>query len=135
MPDPTPQELGYQWDADLAKLIQGERHIGSGNRPYQKLDASGHTLIFSGKHTIHESFSIKQADLDETLRAALGPEAARPGLIPILAAKFGSSQRTIAVMDLLQLLDWIKSPPELLPATKQEALRRTARTPSFGRGD
>lgn len=130
----TPQELGFEFDYELARLIQGVRHVGSGNQAFQRLDASGHTLIFSGKYTSHASFSIKESDLDETLRAAIGPEAASTGLIPILATKFASG-RIIATLDLLQLLDWIKSPPDLLPATKQENLRRTARTPAILRGD
>lgn len=134
MTSPTPQELGFQWDYDLAKLVQGERHVGSGNRAYQRLDASGHTLILSGKHTIHRSFSIAENDLDEMVRATLGPEAATGGVIPILATKFGSG-RMIATLDLLQLLEWIRQPPELVPASKQDGIRRTARTPSFLRED
>lgn len=132
---PTPQELGYQWDYELARLVGGERHAGSGNRAYQRLDASGHSLIFSGKHTIHGSFTIAEHDLDEMLRATVGPEGIRPNMIPILGTKFGQTGRTIATLDLAQLLDWVRKPPELVPSTKQDGIRRTARTPSLLRGD
>lgn len=126
----TPQQLGYEFDHELAALIQGERHMGSGNRPHSRLDASGHTLIFSGKYVDAMSFSIKENDLDEMVRATVGPESMSAGLIPILAAKFKSG-RTIATLDLLQLLDWIRQPPDLVPSTKQDAIRATARTPPY----
>lgn len=127
----TPQQLGFEWDYELGRLIMGERHVGSGNQVFQKLDASGHTLIISGKHTVNASFSIKESDLDEMLRATVGPEVVFHGLIPILATKFGASGRMIATLDLLQLLDWIRQPPQLIPTTKQDDIRRTARTPNL----
>lgn len=129
----TPQQLGYEWDHELGRLVQGTSHIGSGNRVYQKLDASGHTLILSGKYVDSASFSIKETDLDEMLRATVGPEGHMGGLVPILAAKFKSG-RVIGTLDLLQLLAWLKQPPELIPATKQDAIRHTARTPPHLRG-
>lgn len=130
----TPQELGYEWDYELSRLIGGERHAGSGNRVYSKLDGSGNSLIVSGKYVDAASFSVKEADLDEMLRATVGPEAPTMGLIPILGAKYRSG-RTIAVLDLMQLLDWIRQPPQLIPTSKQDNIRRTARTPKLLRGD
>lgn len=133
MSDRTPQQLGYDWDYEVADRIGGTRHTGSGNRPYAKLDASGNELIVSGKYVGHASFSLKEEDLDEAKRAALGPEAASSGATPILAVKFKSG-RTVAVVDLDTLMEWLRSPPELLPSTKQDQIRKTARTASLLRG-
>lgn len=126
----TPQALGYEFDYELASMIGGERHAGSGNRPHSRLDASGHTLIFSGKYVDAASFSIKEGDLDEMLRATVGPEAIRPSMIPILGTKYRSG-RMIATLELRQLLDWISRPPELIPTSNQDNLRATARTPGY----
>lgn len=126
----TPQELGYQWDAEVARLIGGERHPGSGNRVYRKLDASVGTLIFSGKHTVHRSFSVTDDDLDEAVRAVSGPEGLKPGVVPILAVKLGTG-RKVAVLDLETLVEWLQAPPQIIEPSKQDALRATARTPPF----
>lgn len=126
----TPQELGYDWDGELARLVGGERHKGSGNRVYQRLDASGFEIILSGKHTVHASFSITDGDLDEVVRGAFGPEAVKPYTIPILAVKLGTG-RKVAAMDLEQLIEWIRKPPALIPATKQDEIRSTAKVPPF----
>lgn len=130
MADKTPQELGYEWDRELARIIQGQAHKGSGNRFYQKLDASGHELVVSGKHTTHASFSITDADLDEVVRGAYGPEAIKPDVIPILAVKLGTG-RMVAALDLMQLIAWIAAPPELIPATKQDQVRATVKVPPY----
>lgn len=130
----TPQQLGYEWDYELARMIGGERHAGSGNRIFARLDASGHGLVISGKYTSHASFSLGEHDLDEMARACIGPEAADPTIIPILGVKYASG-RKVAVMDLAQLVDWLRAPPELIPSTKQDQIRRTARTPSLSRDE
>lgn len=131
------QRKGYEFDAELADLFGGTKHKGSGNRPYCKLDASAASgdvaVVISGKYVDAESGRLKEDDLDEALRATVGPEAASAGVVPILATKFKSG-RMVATLDLQTLIEWLTAPPQLVEATKQDEIRATARTPSFLRG-
>lgn len=115
-------------------MIGGTCHSGSGNRIGWALDASGHTIVVSGKYVDSASFQVLETDLDEMLRATVGPEAVRSGTTPVLAVRYRSG-RSIAVMDLLQLMEWIKAPPALLPSSRNEAVRHSARVPPHLRSD
>lgn len=115
-------------------MIGGTCHPGSGNRIGWALDTSGHTIVVSGKYVDAKSFQVLETDLDEMLRATVGPEAVRSGTTPVLAARYRSG-RSVAVMDLLQLVEWIRRPPELLPSSRNEAVRHTARVPPHLRTD
>lgn len=115
-------------------MIGGTCHPGSGNRIGWALDASGHTIVVSGKYVDSQSFSVLETDLDEMLRATVGPEALRSSTTPVLAARYRSG-RSVAVMDLMQLIEWIKAPPALLPSSRNETVRHTARVPPHLRTD
>lgn len=136
MPE-TAQDRGRQWDYELAGLIGGTRQRGSGNRPYAKLDAGNGQLVVSGKHVDGDSVRLTRGMIDEAVRAVLGPEAPHYGSQSFVAVHFGLDVTSIAgavgIVDLGQLLTWIKAPPALIQATPQESLRATARTPPLFR--
>lgn len=128
----TASERGYAWDRELARRIGGERHAGSGNRVYAKLDASvGGVLLASGKHTDAESLRLTPAMVREGIAAVCGPEASSWGADSILAVHFGLDLHgpALAVLDLDLLVSWLKAPPQIIQASKEESLRATARIP------
>lgn len=133
----TPQQLGYEWDHEVAALFGGQRHAGSGNRVYQRLDASasggGASVVISGKYVDAASTRLKETDLDEALRATVGPEAANALVVPVLAFKFKSGRR-VGLIDLDTLVQWVTAPPQIIQASKEDVIRATARTPTFLRG-
>lgn len=126
----TPQELGYEWEQDLARLVGGRVQKGSGSQVHIPLDVAGHTIIWSAKHTIHNSFSVSKKIIDEARLSVQGPAAASLDRIDILAYKMGDGTMR-ADLDLLQMLAWIREPPALIPASKQDQIRATARTPGL----
>ena len=125
------QERGYEWDRELARRIGGKAHKGSGNRPYQVLDASVGSLVISGKHTDAESMRLTAGVVDEATRAVLGPESAAAGRSSLIAVHFGfdMSGPALAVADLDTVLSWLKSPPQIIPASTQESVRASIRMP------
>jgi hypothetical protein len=132
MTEKTSQELGRDFDYELADLIGGKRVKGSGNRSYAKLDARGTQIAVEGKYTDAESFRVTEGLLDKIARAVLGPEATYSSdVAAFLVVKIGPNGRPKAVIDLALLLEWIASPPELVEATSQDRLRATAKTPPF----
>lgn len=136
--NPTPgtsQDRGRVFDYELASLIGGQRVRGSGNTVYAKLDAGvGGLIVVSGKHTDAESFRVTTDMLDEAVKAVLGPEAPHSGVDSFVVVQLGEARRRVAVVDLDLLLSWIRTPPDIVPATSQETLRATTRVPPLFRG-
>lgn len=130
----TAQDRGRAFDYELASLIGGRRQVGSGNQVYAKLDASNGEILVSGKHTDAESLRLTPEMMDEAVRAVLGPEAPHSGVDSFIVAQIGESRRHLAIVDLDLLLEWIKSPPAIVPATSQESLRASIRRPPLARG-
>jgi hypothetical protein len=132
----TAQSRGYDWDRELARRIGGRAHVGSGNRPYQKLDAGSGLWIVSGKHTDAASFRLTSDMVHETTRAVLGPESMSGGYLSALAIHMGLDMRGpgILIMDLDQGIEWMRQPPNILPSTADADRRATTRVPPFMRG-
>jgi hypothetical protein len=129
----TSQEKGADWEEVVAKLVDGKRTVGSGNRSWSVLDVNSGLLVIEAKHTNAESFRVTPQILDDIARQALGPSAGSMAS-GVLAIRVGEQKRRLAVVDLDELVGWLRSPPELLPATPNERLRATARVPSLLRG-
>lgn len=127
------QARGYAWDRELARRMGGRPTRGSGNRVYSRLDAGSGLIIGSGKHTDADSFRVTAAMVDEATRAVMGPEAMQGGYQSFLAVHMGLdlSGPALALVDLDTLLEWIREPPGLLQATRQDQIRATARVPPF----
>jgi hypothetical protein len=132
----TAQARGYEWDRELARRIGGRAHVGSGNRPYQKLDAGSGLWIVSGKHTDADSFRLTTSMVDETVRAVLGPESMSGGYTAALAVHMGKDirGRGLLIMDLDQGIEWMREPPNILPSTADADRRVTTRVTPFMRG-
>lgn len=128
----TPQEKGRQWDADFAALAQGKQTKGSGNRPMWILDASFGPIVTECKWTGGESYRVTRDLLDGVFSQAFGPASASQSE-PMIALKFEDGPM-LSIVRLETQLDWLRSPPEIIPATSNERLRATARRPSLLRG-
>lgn len=81
----TPQQEGRDYEAELAERYGGKAQPGSGAGPRFKLDLKLGSLLFSAKHTSHESYRLTAADLREALAGAAGPSGR--GEIPAMAIK------------------------------------------------
>lgn len=128
----TPQEKGAEWERQVAALTGGRRTTGSGNRSYSILDVNSGLLAVEAKHTDAESFRVTPQILDDIARQALGPSAGSMAS-GVLAIRVGARGRRLAVVDLDELVGWLRSPPSLLPSTKNDELRARARIPSLFR--
>lgn len=126
----TSQEKGKDWEEIVAKLIDGKRTVGSGNKPYSICDVNSGLVVVEAKHTDAESFRVTETILDDIARQALGPSAGSHAS-GILAVRVGERQRRLAVVDLDELVSWLRRPPKLLPSTQNDRLRATARRPSL----
>lgn len=69
----TPQQDGRDYEAELAARYGGKAQPGSGATPRFKLDLKLGSLLFSAKHTRHESYRLTAAELQEALAGASGP--------------------------------------------------------------
>jgi hypothetical protein len=132
----TASERGLAWDYEVARRVRGRRQVGSGNRPYAKLDAAvGGELLVSGKHTDAESLRLTPGMVDEATRAVCGPEAIT-GAASFVAVHFGLELDgpALAVVDLDLYLTQLSAPPEIIQPTRDESLRASVRVPPSLRG-
>ncbi len=127
----TPQEAGRRWERELAMIVGGKLQPGSGNAYYARGDlANGGAIIWSAKATIHNSFSVSRAVIDDARTMALGPGSASSDVVDVLAYRLGDGTMR-ADLDLMQLVAWIAAPPEIVPASSMDGTRKAARTPSL----
>jgi hypothetical protein len=78
----TPQEAGRRWERELAMIVGGKLQPGSGNAYYARGDlANGGAIIWSAKATIHNSFSVSRAVIDDARTMALGPGSASSDVV------------------------------------------------------
>lgn len=131
MPD-SAQDRGRAWERELARLVGGRLQKGSGNRCYAKLDVAGRQIIWSAKHTDDLSFRLSRADFDEARQAVMGPSGIDPTIMPILGIHMGDNTM-LASLDLMELIAWIREPPEIIAPTKRDQLRATAKVPPMMR--
>jgi hypothetical protein len=131
----TPQEKGYAWEEEVARAFGGKLTTGSGNRNYARLDVTGQGFVISAKHTIHKSFSVSAETMQDARSVAMGPNGVDPSIVPILAVKMEESGLEIAVVEMATLIDWLRSPPELVPPTPMQNIRAQARRNPLGLDD
>lgn len=132
MAERTPQQKGYDWEKEVARRFGGEETVGSGNRNYARLDVTGKGLVISAKHTIHKSFSVTGDIINDARSVTMGPNGVDPSIIPIVAVKLEPSGLEVAVLEMDELIEWLKSPPRLIEPTKTDNLRATARRNVLG---
>jgi hypothetical protein len=130
-------DRGRDWDYEVARRTGGRRQPGSGNREYAQLDSRTGLLLVEGKLTEAESIRLSPDMLDQARSAVVGPEAMQGGYEYVIALHVGRGPLdgpALAVLDLDLLIEWIKAPPAIVQATRQDELRATARRPSLLRG-
>jgi len=126
----TAQDRGRAWEREIAELVGGRLQPGSGNRVEAQLDVSSGLLLIECKATDAASFSLSTKVWDAVREASSGSSSAAH-VSTILAVRLGASGPRLGVVDLGELISWIRSPPALLPATHSSELRRLARTPTI----
>jgi hypothetical protein len=94
-----------------------------------QLDVSGGLILVEAKSTDARSFSLTTKIWDSVREASTGSSSAAY-VQAVLAVRLGDGTR-LGVVDLDALVDWIRQPPGLLPATASSELRRLARTPTL----
>jgi hypothetical protein len=102
----TPQQQGRDYEAELADRLGGKAQPASGAGPRWKLDLKLGSLLFSAKHTEHESYRLKAEDLREALAGTQGPGGR--GEIPAMAIRMAGFPDDVFVMrgsDLRALLE------------------------------
>jgi hypothetical protein len=92
----TPQQQGRDYESELAERVGGVAQPNSGAGPRYKLDLKLGSLLFSAKHTTHESYSLKASDLREALAGAQGPGGR--GEIPAMAIRMEGFPDDVFVM-------------------------------------
>lgn len=125
----TPQDRGREWEREVARLVGGRLQPGSGNRVEAQLDVSGGLVLVECKATDAQSFSLTTKVWYAVREASTGSSSASH-VQAMLAVRLGDGTR-LGVVDLDDLVSWIREPPALLPATASSELRRLARTPTL----
>lgn len=128
----TPQDRGREWERNLARIVGAQLVKGSGNTFYARGDVRGREIIWSAKHTDHLSSPVNNAVIADARSMALGPTGTNHGALDIVAYQIGNGVMR-ADLDLRELVEMLKAPPELIPASSQDNLRYTARTPPYQR--
>lgn len=127
MPE-TPQDRGREWERIGAKIVGGKLIQGSGNLFYARGDVRGLELVWSFKHADHLRSPVNNAVIVDARTMALGPTGTNHGALDIIAYRLGNGVMR-ADLDLRELVALLQAPPELIPASPQDNLRHTARTP------
>lgn len=94
----TPQERGYDFEDRWAAVFGVKPTKGSGSLWYAKLDVSTGEIIFSLKHTDHESFRVTTGMLEEALAAVLGPMGKGLNTIPAMGIEVGEAHHQFVVL-------------------------------------
>jgi len=122
------QQEGRDYEGELAERLGGKVQPGSGSTPLYKLDLKLGSVLFSVKHTRHQSYRLTAEELNEALAGAQGPGGR--GEIPAMAIRMdgfpddilvfrGSDLRAILEQDVEVVITPSKR------ATKLAAARRT----------
>lgn len=102
----TPQQQGRDYEAELAARLGGKAQPASGATPRFKLDLKVASLLFSAKHTEHESYRLTAKDLNEMVAGAQGPGGR--GEIPAMAIRMQGFSDDVFVLrgsDLRAILE------------------------------
>lgn len=116
----TPQEQGRDYERDLAARLGGKAQPASGATPLFKLDLKLGCLLFSAKHTQHESYRLTAENLREALAGAQGPGGR--GEIPAMAIRMQGFPDDVIVMRGSDLRSILQGEVDVeLPSTRRSA--------------
>lgn len=127
--------LGNELEREIADLLGGVVHKGSGNGLFVKLDVRGKEILFSCKATRGDSITLQPATFAEAERAVHGPGGLGGGVVPGFAAKTASG-RVIVCMEAWDFAELFgREDLNQLPPDKVRQRRKDSLTPSLLRGN
>lgn len=119
-------QIGQELEQEVADLLGGVVHRGSGNQPFVKLDVHGRSLLFSCKATRGDSVTLTPYTFDEAQHAVHGPGGLGGGYLPAYAAKTKRGDLIIC----MEASDWSelfgREDIEPLPSDKATQRRRAS---------
>ncbi len=102
----SPQEKGRQYEKEFSKKHGFDPVPNSGATPFWKLDVDGKQILFSLKHTVNASISLKHEDLDEAKEAVYGIGGVGMDYTPAMVLSMkGEEYAVLRVDDLVKLLE------------------------------
>lgn len=132
--DKTPQQNGRLFERYWANLFGVEPIRGSGNQWTSKMDVIDGAILWSLKHTQHDSFRVTKELMREVERAINGPGGIGGNTIPGIAVSLsGEPFVTLRAEDFLRLLEGDAS--KYLAPSKGEAKRSRSKVPQIMRED
>lgn len=127
----TPNEIGREWEKQLAARLGGSVVPGSGNQWHSKLDVGSHSFLWSCKATLAQSFRLTLDDVYEAVRAVIGPGGKGGRTIPAIALKIQDEE--LAVLRLSDLLELLQEDVKFIPLSKKQEKIQRGSVPSFKR--
>lgn len=128
----TPQEKGYEFERDWAEIFGVKPVKGSGSLWYLKLDVGTSHVLFSCKHTDHQSFRVTKDLMREAVTAINGPGGSGGETEPGLAISVDGE-----IFVVQRAGDWLRGRTEegmaFIKPDKGEAKRRRSKVPSMMR--
>jgi hypothetical protein len=123
----TPQQDGRDYESELAARYGGKAQPGSGAGHRFKLDLKLGSLLFSVKHTRHESYRLTAEELREALAGAAGPGGR--GEIPAMAIRMEGFPDDVFVLRGSDLAAILEGDVEvtIAPSTRQSKLAAARR--------
>lgn len=120
----TPQQAGRDYEHDLAQRLGGRPQPNSGAGVRYKLDLKLSSILFSVKHTEHESYRLTAANLREALSGAQGPGGR--GEIPAMAIRMQGFPEDVFVLRASDLVEILQGDVELEPTVPSRRQARLA---------
>jgi hypothetical protein len=129
-PDESAQAAGRRFERFWAALFGVKPVKGSGSLWYAKMDVGDGSILWSCKHTDHESFSISTGLMREAQQAITGPGGVGGETLPGLAVSVGGEAYvTLRAEDFLRLFKTAAT--GYIEPSKGEAKRARARLPGL----
>jgi hypothetical protein len=118
----SPQQLGRDYEAELAARVGGKAQPASGAGPKWKLDWRLGSILFSVKHTLAKSYRLSAKELQEALAGAQGPGGR--GEIPAMCIRMDGFPDDVVVMRLSDLQSFFEGEVavDVVPSKRQAKL-------------
>ena len=121
----APQQLGREFEDDLALEFGLDVVPGSGNQWHSKLDLQGNEARWSLKFTLQNQFPLTYNDLVEAIKACEGTGG--DGAMPLWAVRFGVSDDDFIILRKDDFKRLAAGELELVNEAKPKAAQRKAK--------
>ena len=128
-PRKTHQQIGRDFEAELAKTIGVEPQRSSGGLWYAKLDIDDNTLLWSLKHTGHRTMTLTPELFNEARRVIHGTGGRGGDMMPAMAFDLDGMQ--MGVMQLGNMISLLTGDSKYIPPSRPERQRRRASVPEL----